>query len=312
MMAQFFQEPMADIGYLEPAMLWSQVDTLTGYVDSSTGATTARGQDISYWFGPRQSATKYNVNGSFESALVLNPGWAKNGAALCGINAASNSITTGSTAGVGCFTVDSSGNASTNGTLSTGNISVSAGDSVAIAPSSGNYIPYIYAPNDTTIALSNNAGPYVGIKALGTSSLGSTTITGTETVTGASTFSGNASFSENVSIAGGKSLTLSPASGSGNPFLYASAGNVVNLSSDEGQYVGFSALGNNAFGSTTVTGTLGVSGVASLSGGLVIPFGTPASSSASCTQGQIEMDATYTYSCVAADTWHRVSNGTTW
>ncbi|KXV60679.1 hypothetical protein AD948_04450 [Acetobacter senegalensis] len=43
-----------------------------------------------------------------------------------------------------------------------------------------------------------------------------------------------------------------------------------------------------------------------------IPFGTPASSTSDCTQGQIEMDADYIYSCVATNTWHRASNGATW
>lgn len=55
-----------------------------------------------------------------------------------------------------------------------------------------------------------------------------------------------------------------------------------------------------------------VHGNADFSGTIQIPFGTPASSTAACTQGQIEMDATYTYSCVASNTWHRVSNGATW
>lgn len=45
---------------------------------------------------------------------------------------------------------------------------------------------------------------------------------------------------------------------------------------------------------------------------LRIPFGTPASSSAACNQGQIVADATYIYTCVATNTWHRLSNGTTW
>ncbi|MBS1054999.1 hypothetical protein [Gluconobacter kondonii] len=43
-----------------------------------------------------------------------------------------------------------------------------------------------------------------------------------------------------------------------------------------------------------------------------VSFGTPASSTATCTQGQTEMDATYLYSCVATNTWHRVSNGAAW
>lgn len=45
---------------------------------------------------------------------------------------------------------------------------------------------------------------------------------------------------------------------------------------------------------------------------LVIPFGTPASSSAPCLQGQMEMDGAYIYSCVADNKWHRMSNGTAW
>ena len=47
-------------------------------------------------------------------------------------------------------------------------------------------------------------------------------------------------------------------------------------------------------------------------GTLVIPFGTPASSTATCTKGQLEMDATYLYSCVATNTWNRLANGATW
>jgi hypothetical protein len=43
-----------------------------------------------------------------------------------------------------------------------------------------------------------------------------------------------------------------------------------------------------------------------------VEFGTPASSSAACTQGQMEFDATYIYTCVATNTWHRASNGATW
>jgi hypothetical protein len=36
-------------------------------------------------------------------------------------------------------------------------------------------------------------------------------------------------------------------------------------------------------------------------------FGTPASSSATCVQGQTEFDAAYLYTCVAANTWRRVA-----
>lgn len=57
---------------------------------------------------------------------------------------------------------------------------------------------------------------------------------------------------------------------------------------------------------------LHVSGNLSIAGALIIPFGTPSSSTASCTAGQLEMDATYLYSCVATNTWRRTTNGATW
>jgi len=41
-------------------------------------------------------------------------------------------------------------------------------------------------------------------------------------------------------------------------------------------------------------------------------FGTPASSSAACTQGQSEFDGNYAYFCVATNTWLRLPNGATW
>lgn len=47
-------------------------------------------------------------------------------------------------------------------------------------------------------------------------------------------------------------------------------------------------------------------------GRLVIPFGTPSSSSAPCQKGQMQMDERYIYSCVAMNTWHRMSNGEKW
>ena len=45
---------------------------------------------------------------------------------------------------------------------------------------------------------------------------------------------------------------------------------------------------------------------------LTITQHTPATSSEACTAGQITADATYIYTCVATNTWHRVSNGATW
>lgn len=41
-------------------------------------------------------------------------------------------------------------------------------------------------------------------------------------------------------------------------------------------------------------------------------FGTPASASATCVKGQIEFDATYIYTCIATNSWHRLANGASW
>jgi len=65
-------------------------------------------------------------------------------------------------------------------------------------------------------------------------------------------------------------------------------------------------------GSVTMPHDLRVSTLQITGKKFVIPFGTPTSSNAACIQGQMEMDATYIYSCVATNTWHRVSNGTAW
>lgn len=61
----------------------------------------------------------------------------------------------------------------------------------------------------------------------------------------------------------------------------------------------------------SVAGTLTAAN-STTTGTMIIPFGTPASSTADCTEGQMEMDATYIYSCVASNMWHRVNNGATW
>lgn len=64
-------------------------------------------------------------------------------------------------------------------------------------------------------------------------------------------------------------------------------------------------------GTMTASG-FNTSGNINVTGGLVIPFGTPSSSTSDCTRGQIEMDADYIYSCVATNTWHRISSGASW
>ncbi|GBR30097.1 hypothetical protein [Acetobacter orleanensis] len=48
------------------------------------------------------------------------------------------------------------------------------------------------------------------------------------------------------------------------------------------------------------------------SGKLIIPFGTPYSSNDTCTQGQMQIDSHYIYTCVATNSWHRTDNGSTW
>lgn len=49
-----------------------------------------------------------------------------------------------------------------------------------------------------------------------------------------------------------------------------------------------------------------------VTGAMIVPFNTPATSSSTCTTGQMSVDTTYIYTCVATNTWHRVSNGSTW
>lgn len=45
---------------------------------------------------------------------------------------------------------------------------------------------------------------------------------------------------------------------------------------------------------------------------IVLPVGTPASSSSPCEQGETEIDARFLYTCVAHNVWHRMPNGSTW
>lgn len=81
----------------------------------------------------------------------------------------------------------------------------------------------------------------------------------------------------------------------------------------------FSASGNitagggtSTFGNLKIYGTITAGGQINALNGLIIPFGTPTSSGAACTQGQIEMDTDYIYTCVSKNSWHRVSNGNNW
>jgi len=110
MMAEWWQEPTANIGYVESVKLWAQTDSISQAHNATINAPAAAGTDISYWLGPRQSASSFNVDGTFESAIAFNPGWAKNGVALCGASSARHSDA--EAAGAGCLTVDQVGTVS--------------------------------------------------------------------------------------------------------------------------------------------------------------------------------------------------------
>ena len=58
-----------------------------------------------------------------------------------------------------------------------------------------------------------------------------------------------------------------------------------------------------------VTPAIGISsaGLVSHPTGITVPFATPASSTAACTQGQIEFDDSYIYTCFATNTWRRAA-----
>ena len=77
-------------------------------------------------------------------------------------------------------------------------------------------------------------------------------------------------------------------------------------------YINVDGIGSNTSNNVTFTSDAVFNKKAMFSNNLVVPFGTPISSTSTCTAGQIEMDATYIYSCIATDTWRRTSNGATW
>ena len=107
--------------------------------------------------------------------------------------------------------------------------------------------------------------------------------------------------SGNVSLkTDGAQLSFAPSDGNATtPFMYAANNYTFDFTNSAGAGV---ILASYEFSGQSV--------VAQSS--LQIPFGTPSSSTASCTTGQLEMDATYFYSCVATNTWHRTINGATW
>ena len=116
MIAEWWQQPSSNAGYVESVKLWSQVDGVSG---NSGNPNSANGQDISYWLGPRQSSSPFKVDGWFESAITFNPSWSKSGIALCGSQSAQ--FIGLSNAGSACLTVDNWGNTSISGSVAIGN-----------------------------------------------------------------------------------------------------------------------------------------------------------------------------------------------
>lgn len=162
MIAQWLQEPTANIGYLEQMQIWSQTDSISQTNNSTINGPAAIGSDISYWFGPRQSATKYHVDGSYESAIAFNPNWSKNGIALCGYQASGYFGT--STEGTACLTVGTWGDVSTSGSITAnnggniigdlnvkGNLNVKNGDSLYLYNSDNSSSAYIFLDSDGTV-----------------------------------------------------------------------------------------------------------------------------------------------------------------
>jgi hypothetical protein len=76
--------------------------------------------------------------------------------------------------------------------------------------------------------------------------------------------------------------------------------------------INFTASG--AYPATTLSYQLGGPGsvFTTVWAGSVVILGTPASATADCSTGQVQVDSTYIYTCVATNSWHRVSNGAAW
>ena len=63
-------------------------------------------------------------------------------------------------------------------------------------------------------------------------------------------------------------------------------------------------------GDVSFNKTLSIGQGITINGSAVVPFTTPASSTATGTKGQIAVDANYIYVCVATNTWKRVGLST--
>lgn len=97
-------------------------------------------------------------------------------------------------------------------------------------------------------------------------------------------------------------------SGQFNADTYGPVNSTGNMATGPGKALILTAP--NGSSATYLTGD--ANGNAHLSGAILLPQGTPATSSSPCTTGQMQIDSDYIYSCVATNTWHRASNGATW
>lgn len=186
----------------------------------------------------------------------------------------------GATSGSG-LTVDSSGDTRTDGSVFLGSTKT-----LFFSTPSSVYGTYISNGTDGNLSIGTQVSGGGGLS-----------------IPGALTPSGGVSGNLHLNTAGAQ-LSLMPSSGSIAPFAYATDKANISFSNAEGDGIVLNSYGVDA--STATIGSLTVTG------SLVVPFGTPASATAACTKGQLEMDATYLYSCVATNTWLRTSNGATW
>ena len=187
-------------------------------------------------------------------------------------------------------------------------VQVGNGQSLILYPSTTGTYPFLTASDASTVTMKTSAGGDASLA--GIYNLTSSGAVTAKTLTGdisASTV-GSQTASAIATLANGAAQVAQQNSFSSEQhFAYST---FTDPDSDVIRDAKFGQHGIAVSGGTK-TDTLTVTGAASF-GSLIIPFGTPASSTATCTQGQLEMDATYTYSCVAANTWHRVENGATW
>jgi hypothetical protein len=129
------------------------------------------------------------------------------------------------------------------------------------------------------------------------------------------TISGNAYASKNFSVDGSgnvRGLGFFPGAGTfaGNiGQIYTNAGLGLVIAPNLGTTNDFSLVNVAGTGVAVIpTGTT----LFKVQSRFALPFSTPATATSACVQGEMSIDATYIYTCVATNSWHRVSNGAAW